>query len=80
MNTQHPFEVGDMVCHMNQEWARAERIATAVIHEVKPQGDGSYEYVVRATQDFSRRPGPDNPIARETQWSDRATVMIDDGS
>ena len=80
MNTQHPFQRGDMVCHMNQEWAVAEHLATAVISEVQDCGDGTYEYKVTTAQDFSRRPGPDNPLTRPSQWNSRMTYMIDNGS
>lgn len=69
-----PLPVGTRVRHYGQQWPAA-RTGTATIREVVgPLHDGSYEYRVLATVDFSRRPGPDNPEARETWWSSLATV------
>lgn len=76
-NKQHPFEVGDLVCHANQEWAVAQKIPTAVIHQVIPQGDGTFEYVVTTAADFSRRPGPDNKMTRRSQWNSGMTLLVD---
>lgn len=76
MDKQHPFEPGDLVCHINQEWARAERIVTARVTEVKDCGDGTFEYQVDATQEFSRRPSKDNPMTRPTWWNSRATHFL----
>lgn len=69
-----PLPVGARVRHYGQQWPAA-RQGTATIREVRgPWPDGSYEYRVDATQDFSRRPGPDNPETRETWWSSTATI------
>lgn len=70
-----PLPVGARVTHLNQQWA-SRRVApegTAEIVEVRgPFYDGNYEYRVLACRDFSRRPGPDNPMVRETWWSSLA--------
>lgn len=74
-----PLPVGTRVVHISQEWAHSWNIpnGTAEIVEVRgPYNDGSWEYRVLATQDFSRRPGPDNPMDRETWWSSLATRAV----
>ncbi|MEU1272998.1 hypothetical protein [Streptomyces sp. NPDC005799] len=72
--TAHPLPVGTRVRHYGQQWAAARR-GTATIRESKgPYRDGSYEYRVTTTVDFSRRPSPDNPETRETWWSSTATI------
>lgn len=76
MTVSHPLPVGTRVTHVNQQWATS-RVApegTAEILEVRgPYNDGSWEYLVLAACYFSRRPGPDNPLDRETWWSSNAT-------
>jgi hypothetical protein len=70
----HPLPVGTYVYHRSQEWARRLAGGTAVIQSVTgPYHDGAYEYTVLSCRDFSRRPGPDNPMDRETQWASYAT-------
>lgn len=70
----HPLPVGARVRHYGQQWSAA-RAGTATVREVKgPLHDGSYEYRVDATQDFSRQPGPDNPETRSTWWSSETTI------
>jgi hypothetical protein len=70
----HPLPVGARVYHVGQLWARGLDGGTAVIVEVAgPYRDGAYEYVVDACQEFSRRPGPDNPMDRRTQWASYMT-------
>ncbi|WP_309031345.1 hypothetical protein [Streptomyces alfalfae] len=70
----HPLPVGTRVRHYGQQWPAARR-GTATVREVKgPLHDGSYEYRVTATVDFSRQPGSDNPETRETWWSSLATI------
>lgn len=71
----HPFPAGTRVTHINQQWANRTRTpdGTAEILEARgPYNDGSWEYRVLAARDFSRRPGPDNPLGRETWWSSQA--------
>ncbi|MGA5598360.1 hypothetical protein ACPCSE_29420 [Streptomyces cellulosae] len=71
----HPLPAGTKVYHAGQLWARNVVDGTAVIRDVLgPFHDGSYEYVVDGCQEFSRRPGPDNPMDRRTQWASYATV------
>lgn len=71
----HPLPVGTHVTHVNQQWATS-RVApegTAEILEVRgPYHDGAFEYRVLAARDFSRQPGPGNPLDRETWWSSQA--------
>ncbi|MEW2070019.1 hypothetical protein [Streptomyces sp. NPDC007346] len=70
----HPLPVGTRVKHYGQQWSAA-RFGTATVQEVKgPCNDGTWEYRVLATQDFARRPGPDNPETRETWWNSTATI------
>ena len=69
-----PLPVGTRVRHHGQQWTAA-RNGTATIREVRgPYHDGTYEYRVDTTQDFSRRPGPDNPETRSTWWNSTATI------
>ncbi|MEV6680712.1 hypothetical protein AB0N09_28180 [Streptomyces erythrochromogenes] len=71
----HPLLPGSRVTHIGQHWATGSTTpeGTAEVLEVGgPYPDSSYEYRVRATRDFSRRPGPDNPMDREVWWSSRA--------
>lgn len=71
---EHPLPVGTRVRHYGQQWPAA-RSGTATIREVKgPWPDGSFEYRVDTTVDFSRRPGPDNPETRKAWWSSSATI------
>ncbi|MFD5678439.1 hypothetical protein ACFWID_40790, partial [Streptomyces sp. NPDC127040] len=73
--TEHPLPIGAPVTHISQQWAnnRTTPAGTARILEARgPYGDGSFEYRVATTRDFSRRPGPDNPMDRETWWSSLA--------
>lgn len=70
----HPLPVGTRVRHYGQQWTAA-RTGTATVRAVKgPYSDGTYEYRILATEDFSRRPGPDNPETRDTWWSSEATI------
>lgn len=70
----HPLPVGAEVYHRSQMWASRLPGGTAVIQAVEgPLHDGAYEYTVLACREFSRRPGPDNPMDRETQWASYAT-------
>jgi hypothetical protein len=70
----HPLPVGTRVRHYGQQWPAARR-GTATITVVKgPLRDGTHEYLVLATTDFSRRPGPDNPETRTAWWSSEATI------
>lgn len=70
----HPLPVGAKVFHVGQLWARTLIGGTAVVVEVKgPYRDGAYEYVLDACQEFSRRPGPDNPMNQRSQWASYAT-------
>lgn len=70
----HPLPAGTRVRHYGQQWSAARR-GTATIREVRgPWHDGTYEYRVDATEDFSRQPGPDNPETRSTWWSSEATI------
>ncbi|MGW1784885.1 hypothetical protein ACWCQQ_38145 [Streptomyces sp. NPDC002143] len=70
----HPLPAGTRVRHYGQQ-RPAARQGTATIREaVGPLHDGSYEYRVLATVEFSRRPGPDNSETSETWWSSLATI------
>lgn len=70
----HPLPVGTRVYHHNQQWSAA-RAGTATVREVRgPYRDGSWEYRVDATADFSRQPGPANPENRSTWWNSLATI------
>lgn len=74
--TARPLAIGTRVTHVNQQWATSTATpdGTAEILETRgPCNDGTWEYRVRACRDFSRRPGSDNPIDRETWWNSRAT-------
>lgn len=74
--SEQPMASGTRVHHINQQWAAA-RHGTATIREIKgPYRDGSYEYRVDATEDFSRQPGPENPETRSVWWSSLATIPI----
>lgn len=77
--TDRPLPVGTRVTHISQQWAtsRTAPEGTGKILEADgPYPDGSWEYRVLAARDFSRRPGPDNPLERETWWSSNATRTI----
>ncbi|PPS89423.1 hypothetical protein [Streptomyces sp. MH60] len=70
----HPLPVGAKVFHAGQMWAHNLVGGTAVIVEVAgPYRDGSYEYVVDVCREFSRRPGPDNPMDQRSQWASYMT-------
>ncbi|RKN61889.1 hypothetical protein D7231_31965 [Streptomyces klenkii] len=70
----HPLPVGTRVRHYGQQWPAARR-GTATITAVKPLPHlGVWEYRVRTTEDFARRPGPDNPETRTVWWSSEATI------
>lgn len=74
-----PLPVGTRVTHINQQWANsvvAPRGTAEILEARGPYNDGSYEYRVLAARDFSRRPGPDNPLVRETWWSSNATQPV----
>ncbi|MGW2837342.1 hypothetical protein ACWCWD_06475 [Streptomyces sp. NPDC001493] len=74
--TEQPLPVGTRVHHYGQQWLAA-RHGTATIREIQgPWPDGTYEYRVDATQDFSRRPSPDNPETRPAWWSSTATIPV----
>jgi hypothetical protein len=76
----HPLPAGTRVTHVNQQWAigRTAPDGTAEILEARgPHNDGTWEYRVLAARDFSRRPGPDNPMDRETWWSSQATRAVE---
>lgn len=71
----HPLSVGTRVTHVNQQWASSKTApdgTAEILAACGPYHDGSWEYRVRACSDFSRRPGPDNPLDRETWWSSQA--------
>ena len=71
--TDRPLANGTRVRHANQQWVT--RNATAEVHDSKgPWPDGTYEYLVRTGEDFSREPGPDNPQTRWAWWSSSATI------
>lgn len=71
---EKPLSVGDRVYHVGQLWAYSLPGGTAEITGVLgPYKDGTYEYKLLTPEDFSRRPGPDNPMTRESQWASRAT-------
>jgi hypothetical protein len=70
----HPLPVGARVRHYGQQWPAARQGTATVREVVGPLHDSSYEYRVTATEDFSRRPGPDNPETRNTWWSSTATI------
>jgi hypothetical protein len=70
----HPLPAGTRVTHANQLWAGewSTPDGTAVIVEARgPYPDRTWEYRVHACRDFTRRPGPDNPMDRETWWNSR---------
>lgn len=74
--TNQPLPAGTHVTHINQQWAntRTTPDGTAEVLEARgPLNDDSYEYLVLACRDFSRRPGPDNPMDRKTWWNSNAT-------
>lgn len=74
-----PLPVGTRVTHINQRWATSTVTpeGTAEILEARgPYPDGSYEYRVLAARDFSRRPGPGNPMDREVWWSSQAVRPV----
>ncbi|MGW1436782.1 hypothetical protein ACWD7M_16225 [Streptomyces griseus] len=67
-----PYAVGTRVRHTGQEWARATAApkGTAVVVAVGPEHHGgTREYEVLAAEEFSRRPGPDNPLTKRTEWN-----------
>ncbi|GHE09203.1 hypothetical protein [Streptomyces alanosinicus] len=75
IKTRHPLPNGTRVTHINQEWARRLPGGTATILDRQgPWPDGSWEYLVRTTGDFSRQPSPDNPESRTTWWPSYATT------
>jgi hypothetical protein len=69
-----PLFPGTRVYHSNQVWAAALPSGTARIIAAVLCCDGSYEYEVLTGEDFSCRPGPDNPETRRTWWSSLATI------
>ncbi|MEV6400557.1 hypothetical protein AB0M39_38250 [Streptomyces sp. NPDC051907] len=71
----HPLPHGDRVWHSGQRWAATVPGGTAVVVDSEPQRDGSWEYDVLACRDFSRRPGPGNPMDRPTRWPGWALRM-----
>lgn len=71
---QHPYPVGSLVRHINQEWATT--FPTARITSVHPQGDGTFEYGVKAGMIFSERISASNPMARDAMWHSRATILM----
>jgi hypothetical protein len=72
----HPLPVGQRVYNSRgQQWACSLPGGTAVIREViGPDHRGDYEYVVDGCREFSRQPGPDNPMDRRTQWQSYNTA------
>lgn len=71
----HPLLPGTRVHHISQQWARGLPGGTATVIDSRgPWPDGSYEYQVLATEDFSRQPGPGNPETRDTWWASHATA------
>jgi hypothetical protein len=73
---QHPLAVGARVYNSRgQQWAHSVPGGTAVVLEVLgPDHRGDYEYVVDGCREFSRQPGPDNPMNRRTQWASYNTA------
>lgn len=74
-----PLPAGTRIAHINQQWAisRTSPGGTAEILEARgPYNDGSWEYRVLACRDFSRRPGRDNPMDRETWWNSLAVRAV----
>jgi len=71
----HPLPVGQRVYHsQGQQWAHSLLGGTAIIREViGPDHRGDYEYVVDGCREFSRQPGPDNPMDKRTQWASYCT-------
>ncbi|MET8978532.1 hypothetical protein ABZX85_23230 [Streptomyces sp. NPDC004539] len=74
---EHPLSVGARVRHYGQQWPAARKGTATVREVVGPLHDGSYEYRVDATADFSRQPGPDNPENRSTWWPSDATIRAE---
>lgn len=77
--TNHPLPAGTRVTHINQQWANHHTTpdGTAEILEARgPYPCGTWEYKVRRCRDFSRRPGPDNPMDAETWWTSPAVRPI----
>jgi len=72
----HPLPVGARVYNSRgQRWACSLPGGTAVIREViGPDHRGDYEYVVDGCREFSRRPGPDNPMDHRMQWQSYNTA------
>jgi hypothetical protein len=73
-----PLPAGRRVYHCNQVWPAGLPGGTARIIVAVLCYDGSYEYQVLTAEDFSRRPGPDNPETRRTWWSSLATVPAEE--
>ena len=74
MSNAHPLPVGTRVRHYGQQWPAARSGTATIVAAEGPWPDGTYEYDVLTTQDFSRRPGPDNPETRQTRWASYATI------
>ncbi len=71
-----PLTPGTRISHAAQQWATRTRYpqGTAVIvgADSTPCADGSWEYDVLRCRDFSRGPGPDNPMDTPTRWNSLA--------
>lgn len=75
----HPLPAGTRVTHISQGWAGPIRTPDGIAEIVAARGpypDGAWEYEVLACRDFSRRPGPDNPMDRPTWWASYAVCPV----
>lgn len=64
----HPLPVGARVHHRGELWPEAAVTGTATVLEVKPQRDGTFEYLVQKDKPFL--PGDPN---EPTWWASYAT-------
>ncbi|MFJ4902951.1 hypothetical protein [Streptomyces sp. NPDC088727] len=73
------YAVGTRVRHSGQEWATpvvAPRGTAVVVAVGREHQDGTREYEILTGEDFSRRPGPNNPLARRTEWNSSRTRFV----
>ncbi|MFJ5071587.1 hypothetical protein ACIQC7_34740 [Kitasatospora sp. NPDC088556] len=73
---QHPLPAQTRVFHVAQYWAPHVPGGTGVITQTQQGAADTTEYHVLQPTDFSRRPGPDNPFGRTSQWNSLRTVPV----
>jgi hypothetical protein len=65
----HPLPDGTRVVHTAQGWGGDVPGGTGIVRGSAPCTGDTWEYQVEQPEDFSRRPGADNPFTRTAPWS-----------